>query len=318
MDLKLNYLQKSFFIKIIINISFFYFSYNLIASSGSVYELKKTLTFYFLIFLISLIISANSVLRTKIYLALSSLGLALLQISEFSYFSNILGKDFCIIFAFASILCTGPFRVLKNTSSEHFLDFISVLCPYVAFIIFNSLIHDYQIILSYFILTCAICVFISIWRREKISAQALSEILAAYLLLLHSVKSISPEVTLYYISFFAFISITYLYLINSSLEPEYKKTMNFIAPFLPLLVNIGNIEAFVVFVLLFNLTASKYFYNLKDLLILSSRFLKERYHKFISYQHFPNMAFGNIPLPRFNISVTISLFFAILFIVVLF
>lgn len=295
--------------QITINIAFIVFGYMLIISAGNTYQFKKILTLYFLLSLITLLITSNTIIRTKFYLATGSLALSLIQIRDYSFFANILDKDFCLAFAVASITCSGLFRLTRSRECEGFLNFISLTSPFLLFYIFEKIISDYEILLYYFITAICSSIYISIMRQEKISSASLAEIFSAYLIILHSKNLIPQDRSFEYLMFFMFMTFSYTYLKTSNLSEKYKKTMDYVMALLPLLVNIGLWEYITVFVILFNLILSPYFYNLKDIERLDISFLEELLGKIENINLFDNFKFEIREFPRISLSTTFCIFF---------
>jgi len=310
--------NKALIFQVVVNILFLYFSYKLLISFGDIYHFKKSLTLFFVIFLASLLIMSNSTARTKIYLVLGSIGLSMMQISEYGFLTNIINKDFSVGFAFISVMCIGPFRFLKSRKTEEFLKLASILSPFIVFIAFDRLVQDFEAPLYYFVGTCLVSIIISIFRQEKISPTSISEVFAAYLVVIHSQKIIPEEVTYYYLSFFIFIVFSYSYLITSKLERIYKKIMNYIICLLPFLIDFGVFEFSVVAVLFFNLKISKYFYNLLDILRFDIFYINEITRKFQNTNLNTTFNFNIKQFPNLSLSFTFCIFFSIIFFMIIF
>jgi hypothetical protein len=310
--------NKAQIFQVLVNILFLYFSYKLLTSLGDIYHFKKSLTLFFIIFLASLLIMVNAIVKTKIYLILGSIGLSMMQISEYGFLSNLISKDFSVAFAFISVMCIGPLRFLKSRKTEEFLKLASILSPFVVFLAFDRLVHDFEAPLYYFLGTCIVNIIISIFRQEKISPVAISEIFSAYLVVIHSQKIIPEEVTYYYLSFFIFIVFAYSYLITSKLHRIYKKIMNYTICLLPLLIDLGVFELSVVAVLLFNLKISRYFYNLLHILKFDILYLSEIYRKFQNINYTSDISFKIKRFPDLSLSFTFCIFFSIMFLMIIF
>lgn len=299
--------------KLTINIILLFLSYMMINYINDIYHLKKTLALYFIISLISYLITSNNITRTKIYLAVSAIGLGLIQVTDYSYFLNLLDKEFCFIIALSSITSTGPFRLTRSVNCEKFLSFMSIISPFLVFYILKSTINNFEVIILYSILSAASTIFISIMREEKITPSSLAEIYSIYLLVLHSKHLIPVERTLEYLIFFLFMSLSFSYLKDSHFEEKYKKTMNYVMAMLPFSVNIAPFEYITSSIIFFNLVLSPYFYSFKDVITLDMVFLEQAYLKTINYNPFENFRFEIKDFPSLKLSVSFTIFFIFIF-----
>ena len=297
-----------FLAHVAINTGFIYFAINFI-SAENFYDIKKYLTLYFLMNFVSLLIANNSLTRTKIFLAISSIFLGVMQMLEFDILRTYINSQFCLIYAFSAIMCCGPFRALKNSEAENYLKFISIISPYIMFLLIDNYISSKDIIYVYCQVTIFVNFLIMISRKEEISFGFLAEIFSVYLIMLHAHEIIDQTLTYEIILLLFGFNLFYGYFMEILDLEEYKKVIEYTISFIPLILHQGFFEYSATIFLLIIISTGKSFFGLKYYIDFDYAYLKTSYKNFIN----PNFGIA-LPriegrIPRLSLSFAISIFF---------